>query len=334
MITAFFLWSSKGSAKPQNSNEFYILPAVENNNITCEDGNLQSLQKSPKEDRKLSAVTARLDRNMSLLSNFIIKNDENNVKLPHMKPAVRYNSSEKLKTQVQQLSAFKRPPKKKKNNDPAEMDRQKASVVEDLLGFIKKEEEIVDLSAPTDTILFCGPEKISLIHLKSLYLNLPDQEVNLYKKCDPIFKVGWLSSSIINAFFFKLSMNYQDVFLMSSDLAIRACNRISSVTCLQRHLTSQMRVIFLPANINDVHWILTTIALKGGKLIYYDPLQTFVSAKGFMLLSQLESDLEALFPAIMWEINVVLMQKQTDSINCGPNICHFGYHIAKLPIRV
>lgn len=181
------------------------------------------------------------------------------------------------------------------------------------------------VSDPFDTVLECGQEKISLIHLKSLELHLPPPEIEVYKQRDPIFKSGWLYSSIIDAFMFKLSQN--DVFSLPSELAIRASRKTSNAGFLRRKIDelNKKTILLLPGNITGDHWIIISIMLKDMEIRYYDPLQYPISQKTLFLLQQTVSDCKEVFSQLSpWKIKVVQLAKQADGVNCGVHICHFA----------
>ncbi|KAK3931136.1 Zinc finger protein 875 [Frankliniella fusca] len=178
---------------------------------------------------------------------------------------------------------------------------------------------------PYDIVLECGQEKISLIHLKSLELHLPLHEIKMYEKRDPIFRVGWLYSSIIDAFMFKLSEN--DVFCLSCDFAERASRGTSNADILTKKIDviKNKRVILLPGNLTGDHWIILAIMLKENEIRYYDPIQCPISLKTLSLLKQTVSDLKTVFSTQSpWKIKPIKLAKQADSVNCGINICHFA----------
>lgn len=74
----------------------------------------------------------------------------------------------------------------------------------------------------TDVVLKVADENITHIELKSLKSQLSDEELQICKRSDLAFEIGWLYSSIINAFLGTLEERYPSVYVLSSDLALRA----------------------------------------------------------------------------------------------------------------
>ena len=130
-------------------------------------------------------------------------------------------------------------------------------------------------------------------------MKLPSHEVYTYKQSDPIFYVGWLYSSIIDSFFHKLSMELKDALVTSSELGLQAARNITNATNLQRRFPTfgKMRAIILPANLNNMQWIVVIAVLPTEqKILFYDPMQTSIARNRAVLLSQVLSDMRIVFP--------------------------------------
>ena len=151
-------------------------------------------------------------------------------------------------------------------NDSSEVEISKIS---DNKGFTVTSSYVSD---PSQVILQCGDEKISLIHLKSLELALSDDEETWFRNMDAIFQRGWLYSSIINAFLCQLSDENGKTFFMNSELALRAARQVSNVGYLKRRMESLSAVetILLPANVSNDHWLILAISITKGQIYFYD----------------------------------------------------------------
>jgi len=116
-----------------------------------------------------------------------------------------------------------------------------------------------------------------------------------------------------------------------SHLILRASRNISNVGILTRKIDEikNKRVILLPGNLTGDHWIILAIMLKENEIRFYDPLQYAICPKTLSLLKQTVSDCKAVFSTVSpWKIKVVQLSKQSDSVNCGVNICHFAKETA------
>ena len=121
----------------------------------------------------------------------------------------------------------------------------------------------------------------------------------LYNSRDTIFKLGWLYSSIIDAFLFRLSPKEDNVFHLSSDLTIRASMKRSNADFLRKkadHL-KDCRVILAPANVTGDHFVIIAVFPGGNEISYYDPLQGPLSGKCLALLTQMVSEMKAALPS-------------------------------------
>ncbi|XP_052130176.1 uncharacterized protein LOC113209508 [Frankliniella occidentalis] len=274
--------------------------------------------------------------------------------VPAMDPVVSFAPNEKLKTQVSQIPSFKRPlSKRKRQEDPSVLRQKKKAAIEGLLSYSSSipnvddpDDDLVNLdhenettenyknftlsssyvSDPFDIVLRCGDDQISLIHLKSLELYLEPEEEKVYKRRDSIFHCGWLYSSIIDAFIFKLCLKFPAAFHVGSDLASRAL-KTSNASYFQRRVDEiqNKSILFLPANLSGNHWFILAIFIQEKEIQYYDPLQGPLSGDCLKLLIQTVSDLKVVFPSSgNWKVKPIRRPKQTDSHSCGPYICRFA----------
>lgn len=155
---------------------------------------------------------------------------EDEQEIAHMAPAIKFNSNEELKTQQSQVPSFKKPPAKKKKLAEGVSPTKKKAVTKNLVGMASTAHSQstsrftppITFENATDVVLKVADEKITHIELKSLKSQLSDEELQICKRSDLAFEIGWLYSSIINAFLGTLEERYPSVHVLSSDLALRA----------------------------------------------------------------------------------------------------------------
>ncbi|KAK3912968.1 Sentrin-specific protease [Frankliniella fusca] len=290
-----------------------------------------------------AAVTTEL-----LLQLQYMAHDVGETNIVPMEPAIKFNSNEKLKTQASQVPSFKRPPAKRKIKPSGDSPTKKKAVVKDLLSILNAVDKPDDpspmenftpdlsfVSNPCDVVLKCCNEKITLLNLKSLEPHLTDEETQICKKLDLAFNVGWLYSSVINAYLDFLGEKYPStVHSLSSDLALRASRGFSNFQILQKIFGSAPKdVALLPLNLSGNHWCIIAIHfdLVPAQVWYYDPLQASVNSSTENVLFQLCADLKQMFPAKSeWDTVIyVQSEKQMDTLNCGPYICSFAEQMSR-----
>lgn len=334
-------------------------------------------------ERKLSKQRETLSKNIAYLENLLTTSNSNALshavaisndlvlqlkymcegegeEITQMEPAVKFNPNEKLQTQASQISSFKKPPKKKKNQKgigPVE----KKAIIDDLLAFTPNNDfstgfspdspvpfEMVarlqnqitpplsSVSDPRDVLLKCGYEKISLLQLKSLEINLPEEDLKICKELDSAFNVGWLYSSVINTYLASLEEKYPSCVAFSSDLALRASRGLSNEKIIRKTLTDQKQksVLMFPANVSGMHWCIIAVTLNSAgnaRVNYYDPLQNVMCGATQKLVIQMNTDMKGIFPSLSeWKkVTYVQTSKQNDSINCGVHICSFAEQMVK-----
>ncbi|XP_026290701.1 uncharacterized protein LOC113215308 [Frankliniella occidentalis] len=289
--------------------------------------------------------------------------DDDVDEVPFMEPAVKFNSNEKLKTQVSQLLPFKKPAAKRKRKEAGVSPERKKAIKKDLLGILdsdnpddpgssseplgfipsddpgRSSKSLTSFTPPLsfapnpcDVILKCGYEQISLLALKSLEYQMSDEEKQECRMLDPAFTCGWLYSSVINAYLNSLEDQYPLCLALSSDLAIRASRGQSNLRVLQKSFAdSQKDVVLLPCNLSGYHWCIIAVHLTTPKILYYDPLQGELSQPTQTLLFQLSKDLNSLLPLNSGWKTIVYVKavKQDDSYNCGVYACAFAEQMAR-----
>ncbi|KAK3919267.1 Wilms tumor protein-like protein [Frankliniella fusca] len=166
-----------------------------------------------------------------------------------------------------------------------------------------------------------GHLKITLLHVKSLEINLSHEEEIACKSVDRIFRVGWLYCVVIDTFLNILASVNPKVFVVDTDvcLSILRGNKVS------RLLGAQMpdkSIFILPANLTKDHWCLILIMCDQSTIWYYDPFQKPITPKIQTLISNMIGILKIVKPTIRsWKIDLVKLPVQSDGINCGAHIC-------------
>jgi hypothetical protein len=368
--------------------DFYVLPnhkahedLVIEEQIFEESHSCQVENDVPAHDKKWTSMTEELRAHVKLLDDFVSDAEKKQVSenslthvhsvvsdlvkgleilslktcdIPEMSPCERFAPNEKLKTQLSQLSSFKRPLKRKRKADSAVLSEKKKIALESLLQYhdaegmnaddkddeadkeMNSEDQIEQsftlptsyVDDPTDVIFTCGEENISLIHLKSLEIKLSEEEENKFRSRDPAFKVGWLYTTIIDSYLYKLSTSHKHVLYLSCDFATRASLGRSNADIIMKKINragSNIAMILLPANLTGDHWVILVVLLQNQEICYYDPLHLPISQRCIMLLKQTVSDMKNIFPAsLTWKIKVEKFTDQSDTFNCGPLVCSFA----------
>ena len=184
----------------------------------------------------------------------------------------------------------------------------------------------------TDCLLQNGPHRVSMVHIKSLEPNLSRIELVLLKAQDKHFCKGWLYDEIINSYLWQICRQYNNCLYVCSSTALL----LQKHSCIKRLRNGidlgSKKLMFIPWNPNNMHWILLAVDIDQKKLLYLDPMErpclttseSVADAKdlvNYLLSQKFHCNIKSV------EATTRSMQKGTES--CGVYICMYAKCLAK-----
>jgi hypothetical protein len=176
-----------------------------------------------------------------------------------------------------------------------------------------------------DTILRVGGEELSIVHLKSLELDLSPEEVQCCQQTYHDFRKGQLMSAVIDAFLFKLSENFISACVASTKVAAVLADGHGTDDLFQ--VPTGCKVVLFPANVFN-HWIVIAFLIDKEVVLYFDPLNQSIVGFRQKVLSNATVAMRKFFPSITkWVVKIMKHDKQEDKISSGVNVSFFAQQV-------
>ena len=207
-----------------------------------------------------------------------------------------------------------------------------------LVFFFQAPDFIIDIpppDPPTKTILTKGSLNMTYASLKSLQVDISQQEVDFTKSFRRDFCKGWLFEDVIDSYFEWLSLRNPSILICKSTIFLSILPSPTLELLWQNEYVRQKDLILAPYNIDSNHWALVSVNLNNREILYIDPGQTsteikdfnFKEAKGIMskiLRQKFDLDINDFKTYSPPHIT------QKDTYNCGVYICFYAQNITEV----
>ncbi|XP_052126912.1 uncharacterized protein LOC113202560 [Frankliniella occidentalis] len=178
-----------------------------------------------------------------------------------------------------------------------------------------------------DVVLHTGKYALSVGDLKTLDVEVTEDEASALRSYSRSFVSGWLSDTIVSAYLHSLENS-----------VLYACDTTVAVGLLQGRpfpslctKLNSRNVILFPGNPTDSHWVIIAIVVSEQELWYYNPSSkagdTLVNWE-IKFIECICKFIRTVFPVVKsWTVKRHF-DTQYDSISCGVRVCWFGSQVS------
>ena len=175
--------------------------------------------------------------------------------------------------------------------------------------------------------------QLCLLDIISLELDVTQEELKKYKSLFSSFAIGWLHDEIINSFILDLARHHKHIIQVGSSEALLISHNKSFRKLWKDIDLTQKKLVVIPFNPNDIHWVLIIIDIGNKKVILLDPTNSKINKDddlcerafnvGKRILSlKFHSEVDG-------NLTTVDHVRQRDSKSCGVFVCYYAEQYAK-----
>ncbi|XP_052128979.1 uncharacterized protein LOC113209736 [Frankliniella occidentalis] len=178
---------------------------------------------------------------------------------------------------------------------------------------------------PLETLLCIGDININLLHVKSLDLDLNEEEARTYKIVSPSFRVGWMLPDIVNAFLSILSSSNDKTYFLSTDSVLSLFHG-DLLPHLFNNEMPEKNIFIFPLSLSENHWAILVLFADKAEMRCLDPIMGKLTPDLIKLVHSVNSIMKIVRPDISrWSLRFISHLNQTDAVNSGVHICWFAH---------